>query len=379
MSGTLVTSSERSPERSRTRSGRQFKRKVSSSPPSRKMKRVPKIKAMVLTINSHGSIDVELRDIKKELELFKDIVSASDDEDNYTINETFTIMDNEDPPVEKIGGSIDYIKDQKEYSPYMWIANVIPIPENIKFYGVNVPCAVGYETPDRCLWSNVCSETGFIEWENQLTLHNLKSEMCRVSDNYKHGFQDQILDLVENLDIHPHSIRQNICFTPIKKVLQKFLETQESDNLQIIKVHIFTEDGKTTYTLLDIFNEYIEPGSFSDLKKQYPQCSRQINKYIKKIQHDITIEDDVNLLSVTLNDILQVLFSLVDKYGDDTDIYMIDHSCFNLGPSNSLEGQVKKDIYSKLTQHFTNRTAQIYMGGSKESKRRKRRKRHSRI
>jgi hypothetical protein len=53
---------------------------------------------------------------------------------------------------------------------------------------------------------------------------------------------------------------------------------------------------------------------------------------------------------------------------------MIDHSCFDLRTLNSAEGQVKKDIYAKLTQHFTNRTDQLYMGGSKESKSGKRHK-----
>ena len=353
------------------RSRKRYSSSPSKTSPSKKNKRIPKIKAMVLTINSHGSIAVELRDIPKELDLFNELTSESD-ENNYTINETFIIRDDEqDPPIEKIGGTVDYENDGTEYTPYMWIADVIPIPENIKFYAVNVPCAVGYGTPARecVLWNGLCGETQFIEWEKQLTLDNLTSEMCKISQHYRDGLRDQLFLEISNTDttIHPHSIRQNTCFTSIKKILQKWLETQDSDK-GIIKLHIFTEDGKTTYTLLDVFNEYNKYDSFSDLKKQYPKCISQINKYIQKIQHDITIEDDVNLLSVRLSDILQVLFSLVDKYGNDTDIYIIDHSCFGLEDSHSAEELVEKDIYAKLTQYFTNRTDQIYMGGSEESK-----------
>lgn len=352
-----------------TRNGKRY-REGSLSSTSRKIKKQLKIKSMVLTINSHGNVMVDLRDMP-ELKEFEEIVS--DDEDNYSVGETLIFMDNEqDPPVEKIGGPIVYEKDDETYIPYMWIADVIPVPENVNFYAVNVPCAVGYRTPDRredC-WHGLCKQEQFIEWENQLTPANLRSEMCMLSHHYNHGISEQIIDELDYAAIHSHSIRQNTCFTPIKKILQKPLETQETDDEYAnILLHIFTEDGKTTYTLLDIFDATKEI-DFPELKKDYPRCRTQITKYIQKIKHDIRLEDNANLLSLNLSHILQLLFSLVDKYGDNTDIYMIDHSCFELAFLHSAEGTVKKNIYSKLTQHFTSRPEQIYLGGKRRRKRR---------
>ena len=49
---------------------------------------------------------------------------------------------------------------------------------------------------------------------------------------------------------------------------------------------------------------------------------------------------------------------------------MVDHSCFGLSTSHSAEGTAKKNIYSKLTQHFTSRPEQIYLGGKRRRKRR---------
>ena len=48
----------------KTRSGKTFKRKTSQSPPPKKRIKamVPKIKAMVLLINAHGNIVVNLKD-----------------------------------------------------------------------------------------------------------------------------------------------------------------------------------------------------------------------------------------------------------------------------------------------------------------------------
>ena len=368
-----------------TRSGRTYKRNASPSPlytnkpelsRKRRVKRVPEIKSMVLIINAHGDIVVNLRDLS-ELDIFKEIM-ATGYENNFTINETFIIEDDEqDPPIEKIEGRVTYKRNDIELTPYLWTANVINVPENVNFYAVNVPCAVGYRTPNRTnpyCWKGVCREEGFAVWQDNLTNANLISEMQKLWEHYNLGLSSQRLREYYASTIHADSIRQNpsiLPLPPIKKVLQKGLQTQSSDITSNIKLQIFTEEGKTTYSLLDIF-DLTDEIDFPELKKDYPKCRTQINNYIDKIKYYVRISDNANLFDITLSEILQLLFSLVDKYGEPNekeahtaDIYMVDHSCFGLSSSPSAEGQVKKDIYAKLTQYFTNRTPeQIYMGGN---------------
>jgi len=372
--------------RKRTRSG------ISYEPPS-KRKPEPKIKSMALLIDAHGDISVKLKD-SDELEEFNDLVShrvrQEHDAENYTITETETpeTETRKKELNEEIEGRVTYKRNDIELTPYLWTANVINVPENVNFYAVNVPCAVGYRTPNRTnpyCWKGVCreGEETFIEWRDNLTNDNLMNEMQRLWEHYNLGISSQQTNEHFQRSIHENSIRQNPSVLPlprIEKIIQKGFQSQSSDVhksniLSKIQLQIFTEEGKTTYYLLNIFDA-TNVDDFHQLQVDYPKCDKNVHKYISKIQHYKTTSG-VDLLNTTLSQILELLFSLAEKYGDNTDIYMVDHSCFDLEFPHSAEGQVKKDIYAKLTQYFTNRSVQLYMGG-KETKGRKRTKRKRR-
>jgi len=339
---------------------------------------------MALLINAHGDISVELED-SDELEEFNDLVShlvrRGHDAENYTITETETRKKDFN---EKIKGRVTYKRNDIELTPYLWTANVINVPENVNFYAVNVPCAVGYRPTHRNFpycWKGLCREEGeenFIEWQDNLTNDNLMSEMQRLWQHYNLGLRSQQAKEHYERSIHENSIRQNPTVLPlprIEKILQKGLQSQSNDIGNIlgkIQLQIFTEEGKTTYYLLNIFDATNK--DFLKLKEDFPKCKKNIYEYTSKLEHSETASGDY-LLDTSLSQILELLFSLAEKYGDNTDIYMVDHSCFDLAFPHSAEGQVKKDIYAKLTQYFTNRPVQLYMGG-KDSKNRKRRKKN---
>ena len=328
---------------------------------------------MALLIDVHADISVELKD-SDELEEFNGRSSRATEND-YTITET-TIV--EKGLIETITGQVTYKKD--ELTPYLWTADVINVPDNVNFYAVNVPCAVGYGTPDRTnpyCWRGICreyvddGEENFVEWRDNLTNDNLMNEMQRLWEQYNLGLRTQQLDARYHRNIHENSIRQNppvLPLLPIEKILQKGLQSQstiyKSNIMNKIQLQIFTEEGKTSYYLLNIFDP-TNNIDYLQLKKDYPKCKKNVQKYLSKLHH-LKSASGGDLLNTTLGDILELLFSLVDKYGENTDIYMVDHSCFDLEFPHSAEGQVKKDIYSKLTQYFTNRPTQIYMGGAKE-------------
>jgi hypothetical protein len=250
-----------------------------------------------------------------------------------------------------------------------WTAYICNVPSEYMIYTVNAPCCVGSATPSRgteCMTNGLCDPAEYGVFIGSLSTRNILPKMVKLSRTF-----DETLEISKRTGfgcdgIINHSLRTNHKLRiPISKMLNKSLQCQLSDNGETyINLNIFLKDGtRKTFCLLnsrpsqykDIKDETLT--SIRKLKDSYPECGPACEEYKKSLQYFENPRGISNcFLNTELSDILQLIYSLVGNYGDNTAIYMTDFSCwitneYNYETYDALP--IVKEVNAKLTTMLT--------------------------
>jgi len=222
-----------------------------------------------------------------------------------------------------------------------WTAEICNVPSEYMIYTVNAPCCVGSATPSRgteCMTNGLCDPAEYSAFIRSLSTRNILPKMVKLSRTF-----DETLEISKQTGfgcdgIISHSLRTNHKLRrPVSKMLNKSLQCQLSDNGETyINLNIFLKDGtRETFCLLsskpsqykDIKDETLT--SIHNLNVSYPECGAACEKYKKSLKYFENPRGIANcFLNTELSDILQLIYSLVGNYGDNTAIYTTDFSCW---------------------------------------------------
>jgi hypothetical protein len=138
--------------------------------------------------------------------------------------------------------------------------------------------------------------------------------------------------------------------------MNKVFQTNEKDidiRKTEINLHVYTETSVKKFCLLSppTDRKRIPPFtslSLSDVFTSYPLCRNSVKTYEKSI-----VKCGEKCRNPKLSDILTLINSLVENYGNDTKIYMTDGSCWKTDDFIENPDSIMQLIYSLLTTKMT--------------------------
>lgn len=271
-----------------------------------------------------------------------------------------------------------------------WNAEICHIPEEYPIYSVNAPCCVGSGTPARgtcCMTNGLCDPTEYKRFLTGLNESNILYKMVSLSRTF-HDTLETANRIGFGCDaICPDSLRINHQLeSPVTVMLNKDLQCQqEVDDESYIDLYLLLKDGTqqkfclltsqtdSRITILDETKILVDI-----IGVRYPKCVAACEKYKRALDYRITPGYPTGL-DIKLSDILQLIYSLIDNYGDNTDIYMADFSCWITNEydyhTDSATPIVKK-INALLTKYLTEEN--ILHGGKSRKARKSLRKKLTR-
>jgi len=276
-----------------------------------------------------------------------------------------------------------------------WTAKICNIPKKFPIYNINAPCCVGYGVPRKgtgCMIKGLCSPHAYTTFCNTLTAINILPNMVKLSNSFNDAVKLQKLRGHPCKEIIDSSLRINHQLAiPVLTMLNKEFQCQYKDNsLTSINLHLLLKNGENKkFCLLTSENKpgiTIETGNFRVLlektislvdllEDEYSECRKACTTYKRKLTFVNKKIICGPVVETTLNDILQLIYCLIEHYGDNTDIYISDSSCWITNEYNYETHDASyevKAVNAKLTTLLTEHN--ILHGGRTSYKTRKRRK-----
>ena len=301
------------------------------------------------------------------------------------------------PPQERVGKmkaaeEINGVLTHGRSEICSWTAKICNIPKKFPIYNINAPCCVGYGVPRKgtgCMIKGLCSPHAYTIFCDSLTASNILPNMVKLSNSFNDAVELHKSRGYPCKEIMDSSLRINHQLAiPVLTMLNKGFQCQYTDNGSTsINLHLLLKNGENKKICLltseNIPGITIETANFTVLlektislvdllEQEYSECRKACNTYKRKLTF---VNEKIKcgpVVETTLNDILQLIYCLIENYGDNTDIYISDSSCWITNEYNYETADASyevKVVNAKLTTFLTEHN--ILHGGRTSYKTRK--------